>query len=202
MAPPRQFHAGITALSVVHMCLASPRHYQGSFSQVSLRSLSFMRVLQAHGTTKADSRRYHRVLYCSCVSCKPTAPPRQFLTGITAFSIVHACLASCGLAQAGLMQGSPRSLSFMRAFASCAFAPRQSHTGVALLALESVCVIQGRGTGQSEPCRCDCHKGVLRVCVLQAQSTIRVPVYSLDLPLSHVCAVLIRFCIFRANYFG
>jgi hypothetical protein len=91
-ALPRQFLTGITAFSIVHACLASPRHHQGRFTQVSPRSLLFMRVLQAHGTTKAVSHRYHRILYCSCVSCKLRSCPGRSHAGITALTVIHACL--------------------------------------------------------------------------------------------------------------
>ncbi len=136
----------------------------GGRKEVALAAIAVITtVMQAHGTTKAVSRRYHRALCRSYVSCKPTAPPRQFLSGITAFSIVHACLASPRHHQGRFTQVSPRSLLFMRVLqaavlpkaVSCrdhrahchscvslqaALLPQGSHTQVWPCSLLSVCV--------------------------------------------------------------
>ena len=45
MTQPRQSHAGIDALAILHVCHASPRHNQSSLTQVSPPSLSFICVL-------------------------------------------------------------------------------------------------------------------------------------------------------------
>ena len=67
----------------------------GGRKEVALAAIAVITTLmQAHGTTKAVSRRYCHPRHPSHVSCKPMAPPRQSHAGIAMLSTIHACLAS------------------------------------------------------------------------------------------------------------
>ena len=68
----------------------------GGRKEVALAAIAVITtVMQAHGTTKAVSRRFCHAFNQSHVSCKPTAAPKaQSQAGTASLTILRMCLAS------------------------------------------------------------------------------------------------------------
>ena len=104
----------------------------GGRKEVALAAIAVITTLmQAHGTTKAVSRRYchpHYPLHVSCsltqvlphlLSYKPMTQPRQSHAGLDALAIFHVCRASPWHHQGSLAQVLSCSQPFMHVLQAC-----------------------------------------------------------------------------------